>query len=307
MLYDTIIIGGGPAGLTAAIYATRAGKKTLVVERLAVGGQVAPVHNIENYPGFVSISGIELSMAMHEQATTLGAETVYADVLEYNLEGKTKTIVTTDGTFEGKTVILSLGASSKQLNIENEKKFFGRGVSYCATCDGNFFKGKEVAVVGGGNTSFEDIMYLSSLASKVHLIHRRQTFRAEEISVQKVRAMAEQGLVVMHLDSAISALNGSDKLESITVKNILTNSEQILPIEGLFVAVGRKPDTDLLAGIVTLNQEGYIKANEEMKTNIPGVFAAGDVTEKRLRQIITACSDGAIAAISANEYILKNF
>lgn len=307
MLYDILIVGGGPAGLTAAIYASRAGKKVLIIERLVVGGQVAPVHKIENYPGFLSISGFDLSMAMHEHATAFKAETVYADVLEFHLDDKIKKLVTTDGTFEGKTVILSLGASSKQLNLDNEKKFVGRGISYCATCDGSFFNGKEVAVVGGGNTSFEDVLYLAPMVKKVHLIHRRQSFRAEEISVQKVKELAMQGKVEMHLDTITTSLNGNDKLETVQLKNIVTNQEDTLSIDGLFVAVGRKPDTDLLVNKLNLNSEGYIIADEEMKTNIPGVFAAGDVIQKRLRQIVTACNDGAIAALSANDYILKNF
>ena len=306
MIYDILIIGGGPAGLTAGIYGRRAGKKVLIIERMMSGGQVALTSIVENYPGVETTDGISLATKMFEQATNLGVEFVYSDVLEYDLLGKTKIVRTHEGTFEGKTIILCLGASARQLNLENEKKFLGRGVSYCATCDGNFFKDKTVAVVGGGNTSLEDSLYLSNLAKKVYVIHRRDKFKGDEILVERLECKSERHNIEILLNSRVIKIDGADKLSAITVENCLTKEQKVLNVDGLFVAIGRKPDTELLTN-VELDENGYIITNDRMETNLEGVFSAGDVRKKQLRQIITACSDGAIASVSASEYITKNF
>ena len=306
MIYDILIIGGGPAGLTAGIYGRRAGKKVLIIERMMSGGQVALTSIVENYPGVETTDGISLATKMFEQATNLGVEFVYSDVHEYDLLGKTKIVRTHEGTFEGKTIILCLGASARQLNLENEKKFLGRGVSYCATCDGNFFKDKTVAVVGGGNTSLEDSLYLSNLAKKVYVIHRRDKFKGDEILVERLECNSEKRNIEILLNSRVVKIDGTDKLSAITVENCLTKEQKVLNVDGLFVAIGRKPDTELLTN-VELDENGYIITNDRMETNLEGVFSAGDVRKKQLRQIITACSDGAIASVSASEYITKNF
>lgn len=308
MEYDIIIIGGGPAALTAGIYGRRAGKTVLIIERLVPGGQVALTSIVENYPGVEKTDGISLATKMFEQASNLGVEFVYSDVLEYNLKGKTKIVRTHEGTFEGKTIILCLGASAKQLNLENEKHFLGKGVSYCATCDGNFFKDKIVAVVGGGNTSLEDSLYLSNLAKKVYVIHRRDKFKGDEILAKRLETESEQPgrNIEILFNSRVINISGNDKLSAITVENSLTKEQKVLNVDGLFVAIGRKPDTELLTDL-NRDENGYIITNEKMETNLDGVYAAGDVRKKQLRQIITACSDGAIASVNASEYITKNY
>ena len=309
MLYDVLIVGGGPAGLTAAIYSLRAGKKVLLVERMVPGGQIAYTATVENYTGIKKIDGVELSQMMFDHAKSFGLEVVFSDVLDFEIKGEIKKIKTHKGTFEGKTIILCLGASAKQLNLPNEKKFMGRGVSYCATCDGNFFKGKTVAIVGGGNSSLEDCIHMSTLAKKVYLIHRRDEFRGEKILASKIFDLAndQNSPLETVLSSAVDAISGTDKLESITVKNLKTNELRNLDVDALFIAIGRKPDTEMLVGKIELDSNGYIITNEKMETSLPGVYAAGDVRQKQLRQIVTAASDGAIASINTNEYILRTF
>ena len=308
MIYDVLIIGGGPAALTAAIYSRRAGKSVLIIERMVPGGQVALTSTVENYPGIKKIDGVTLATNMFDHASSLGAEFVFSDVLEFNLKDKVKSVRTHEGTFEGKTIILCLGASAKQLNLENEKKFVGRGVSYCATCDGALYKDQTVAIVGGGNTSLEDSLYLAGLAKKVYLIHRRDQFKGDQILVNQLNAELAKpsSPIEVLLNSHVIKIDGQDKIETITVENCATKETKKLKVDALFIAIGRKPDTELLDG-VELDKNGYILTNEKMETNIPGVYAAGDVRQKQLRQIITACSDGAIASINTNEYILKTF
>ena len=308
MLYDVLIIGGGPAALTAAIYSRRAGKSVLVIERMVPGGQIALTSTVENYPGIIKTDGVTLATMMFDHATSLKTEFVFSDVLEFDLNGKIKKVKTHEGTFEGKCIILCLGASAKQLNLENEKKFLGRGVSYCATCDGALYRDKIVAVVGGGNTSLEDSLYLSGLAKKVYLIHRRDKFKGDNILVNQLKAETEkpQSSIELLLNSHVVKIEGEQNVSAIEVENCETKEIKKLQIDGLFIAIGRKPDTELLEG-VELDKNGYIITNEKMETNIPGVFAAGDVRQKQLRQIVTACSDGAIASVNTNEYILKNF
>ena len=306
-MYDIIIIGGGPAGLTASIYALRAKKSVLLIERYAPGGQVAQTGKIENYPGFKSIDGLELSNLMFEQASDLGLETIYTDVIKYDLLGKVKKVETYDGTFECKAVVLALGAVARQLDVENEKKFIGKGISYCATCDGNFFKDKNVAVVGGGNTSFEDCLYLADIVNKIYLIHRRDEFRGDKHTLLKLKEFEKVGKIEFVLNSVVKALNGEDKLISVVVENKIDKTLREIPVDGLFVAIGRRPDTSLIQDVVTLDENGYIITDENMRTNIDGVYAVGDVRQKRLRQIVTACSDGAISAVDIIDYISKTF
>lgn len=306
-MYDIIIIGGGPAGLTASIYALRAKKSVLLIERYAPGGQVAQTGKIENYPGFKSIDGLELSNLMFEQASDLGLETIYTDVIKYDLLGKVKKVETYDGTFECKAVVLALGAVARQLDVENEKKFIGKGISYCATCDGNFFKDKNVAVVGGGNTSFEDCLYLADIVNKIYLIHRRDEFRGDKHTLLKLKEFEKVGKIEFVLNSVVKVLNGEDKLTSVVVENKIDKTLREIPVDGLFVAIGRRPDTSLIQDIITLDENGYIITDENMRTNIDGVYAVGDVRQKRLRQIVTACSDGAISAVDIIDYISKTF
>ncbi|MDD4111197.1 MAG: thioredoxin-disulfide reductase [Clostridia bacterium] len=309
MLYDVLIIGGGPAGMTAAIYSKRAGKSILLIERMAPGGQVASTSEIDNYPGIKKTDGVTLANMMAEHVASFGIDFIYTDALDFDFTGKIKKVRTHDGTFEGKSVILCLGASAKQLNLENEKKLYGKGVSYCATCDGNFFKGKTVAVVGGGNSSLEDTLYLTGLAKKIYLIHRRDQFRGEKILVDRLHIAEKKpnSPIEIVLNSQVVKLDDTDKLTEITIENFVTKEIKKLQVDGLFIAIGRKPDTDLLQGKIELDTNGYIIANDKMETSQPGVFAAGDVRQKQLRQIVTACGDGAIAAVNANEYIFKNF
>lgn len=309
MLYDVLIVGGGPAGLTAAIYSLRAGKKVMLIERMVPGGQIAYTKYVENYTGFKKIDGDELSTLMFEHAKSFGLEVVFSDVLDMELEGKIKTVRTHKGTFEGKTIILCLGASAKQLNLPNERKFIGRGVSYCATCDGTLFRDKNVAIVGGGSSSLEDCLYLAGLAKNVYLIHRRDYFKGEKILANEVLALSKQENppVEILFSSAVEDIAGDDKLQSIVVKNLITNEKRELDVDALFIAIGRKPDTEILGDKINLDQNGYIITNEKMETSMPGVYAAGDVRQKQLRQIVTAASDGAIASVNTNEYILKTF
>lgn len=306
-MYDIIIVGGGPAGLTAAIYALRARKTVLMIEKLVIGGQVALTTNIENYPGFEAISGMDLASKMFAQAEKYGLETVYDDVVDYDITGETKKVITPNAVYEGKTVILALGASARQLDIQSEKEFAGRGVSYCATCDGNFYKNKIVTVVGGGNSSLSAVLYLSNLASKIYLVHRRETFRAEEVEIQKVMSLTkgENPKVVFLPDSKIQDLEGNGKVESMIIENLKTGETQEFATDGIFVAIGRRPDTNFLQGTIDLDDSGYIITDANMQTKIKGVYAVGDVRSGSLKQIVSAASDGAIAATKIIEYLNK--
>lgn len=304
-MYDIIIVGGGPAGMTAAIYALRARKKVLMIEKLVVGGQVAITSLIENYPGFESITGQDLSEKMFAQANKYGLETVYADVVDYDLNGEIKKVVTHEGTYEGKSVILALGASARTLDVASEKEFAGRGISYCASCDGNFYKDKVVAVVGGGNSSLGAVLYLVNLAKKVYLIHRRETFKAEEVQIQKVMNLTKEkdAKVEFIPNATIQDLEGNGKVESMIVEDLKTGATKEIAIDGVFVAIGRRPDTGFLQGMINLDEGGHIITDENMKTNIDGVYAAGDVRSGSLKQIVTAAADGAIAASRIVAYL----
>lgn len=291
-MYDIIVVGAGPAGLTAAIYARRANKRVLVFEAKAYGGQIVNAPNVENYPGYKSISGYDLATEMYNQAKDLGAEFKFETVKKIT---KDKEVITNSGTYSAKAVILATGAENRRLNLPEEVDYIGRGVSYCATCDGNFYKGKDVAIVGGGNTALEDALYLSNICNKVYLIHRRETFRGEDKYVEQINL--DNNIEVI-LNSNVIDINGSDHLDSIIVKNN-DGTERTLNISGLFIAVGQQPKNELFADVVELDEKGYIKAHDEVYTNVSGIYVAGDTRDKELKQLTTAVSDGSIAATVA--------
>lgn len=291
-MYDTIIIGAGPAGLTAGIYARRSGLTTVIIEKQSVGGQAQNAADIQNYPGIPSTSGFDLCYAMMNQCTTFGADFVFDTISQINLDGEVKKVTLSSGAeIEGKTVIIASGASARKLGVENENEFIGKGVSYCATCDGAFFKGKTVAVIGGGNTAAEDALYLEKLAKKVYLVHRRDALRADKILCDRL----EKSGVSIIWDSVVESLSGEDKIAQVTLKNVKTNALTPLSVDGVFVAIGEIPNSQLFEN-VEKTPSGYIVTNDVMRTNIHGVYAVGDVREKSLRQVVTACADGAIAA-----------
>lgn len=302
-IYDCVIVGGGPAGLTSAIYLARAGKKCLVLEREIPGGQMVNTTLIENYPGFKSITGTDLSLAMKDQVESLGVKIVQSDVLSYDLHGEIKSLRTYMGLIQTKTVILALGASNRQLECQGERRYIGNGVSFCATCDGSLYANKTVAVVGGGNTAFTDVIYLSNICKKVYLIHRRDAFRADDILIKKVDELASANKVEYLLNTTIVDITGKEKVNAIDILNKLTGETKTLLIDGVFVAIGRTPDTALLQDLIELDSSGYIVTDSDMKTSLPGVFAAGDARVKKLRQIVTATSDGAIAALGVINYL----
>lgn len=301
--YDVIVIGAGPAGLTAAVYALRAGRSVLIIEKMLIGGQIALTQFVENYPGFEKISGFELGQMMHTQANNLGAETAYGEVVSVDFTNDIKKVVTTAGEFLGKSVIVATGAKARKLGLENEEKLLGGGVAYCAVCDGAFFKDKHVVLVGGGSTAVEDAIYLSKIVKSLTIVNRSSAFKAQQILIQELEAVSkETNNVTVLYHSVVTAINGDRMLNSVEVKNKETNEVKTLNADGLFIAIGRVPDTEFLNGIIDMDSN-YIKTNEELETNVPGVYAAGDVRIKRLRQIVTATSDGAIAATNANEFL----
>ena len=300
-MYDIIIIGAGPAGLTAAIYARRANKNVLVLEAKNYGGQIINTPSIENYPAAAHISGFDFATNLYNQVTELGAEIKFEKVTSIKLNNNIKIVETTDNKYEGKTIIIATGADNRKLGIEKEDEFVGKGISYCATCDGSFFKDKTVAVVGGGNTAIEDAEYLSDIVNKVYLIHRRDEFRADSVSINKLK---EKNNVEFILNSKIKKLNGSEMLESIEVEDNNQNIKTI-PITGLFIAVGKIPENENFKEIINMDDKGYIISDELCHTNIDGIFVAGDNREKSLRQLVTATSDGAVAATEAIKYINK--
>ncbi len=298
-MYDIIIIGAGPAGLTAAIYARRAEKRVLVLEASSYGGQIINTPIIENYPAAADISGFDFANNIYNQAVQLGAEVRFERALRIKNSSSEKTVVTAKNSYVCKAVIIATGSLNRKLGLENEDKLAGRGISYCATCDGAFFKNKAVAVVGGGNTALEDALYLSDIASTVYLIHRRDTFRGEEATVNKLK---ERENVKFILNSTVTKLNADRRLQSIEVTN-KDGDTQTIEVNGLFTAIGRIPENKSFADVVTLDSEGYIIADESCKTNVDGIFTAGDNRTKAVRQLVTAAADGAIAATEAIKYI----
>ncbi|MBQ7108366.1 MAG: thioredoxin-disulfide reductase [Clostridia bacterium] len=302
-VYDMIIIGGGPAGYTAALYASRAGFSTLVIERMSAGGQLALTDVIDNYPGFEEgIDGFSLGMKMQATAERFGAVTEYAEVVSLDLSGKIKRVVTDSGEFEAKTVVIATGANPRELGVEKEKDFLGKGVHYCAHCDGRFYKDKTVAVVGGGNSAVSDALYLSRLAKKVYLIHRRDSLRATKIYH---KPLEEAENIEFIWNSQITKFLGEQRVSSAEIKNTQSGEVSQLMCDGFFVSIGRSPATDFLKGAVELDPNGYIVAGESTETNVEGVFAVGDVRTKALRQVVTAVADGATAVHYAEEYLAK--
>lgn len=299
-MYDIVIIGAGPAGLSAAIYGQRAGKKTLLLDEKGFGGQILNTPEVENYPGIKKVSGFELASTLYEQATGQGAEIAYEKAVAIEDGGSTKIVRTETKTYEAKAVIIATGAKNRPLGLASEAKFTGSGVSYCATCDGAFFRGKTVAVIGGGNTALEDAEVLSGLAEKVYLVHRRDTFRGEQAGVKRLLAKDNVEFV---LDSVPSDILGDMTVSGLKIKNVKTEEEQTLEVQGVFVAIGQMPDNEAFADAVDLDPSGYVDAGEDCLTKTPGVFTAGDCRTKKVRQLATAAADGAAAALAAAGYI----
>ena len=301
-MYDIIIIGAGPAGLTASIYGKRNNKKVLVLEGSAYGGQIINTLDIENYPTQAHISGFDFATRLYNQAKDLGAEIKFEKVTEIKNLKNHKEVVTSKNTYETKTIIIATGAKNKKLGIKREDELIGKGVSYCASCDGAFFKKKDVAVVGGGNTAVEDALYLSNIANKVYIILRRDTFSAEEKNTKDLKSKKNVEIII---NSNVIALNGDKRLESIDIENKdkrITN----INVSGIFIAIGREPSNEIFKDLINLDKYGYIISNENCHTNIDGIFVAGDNRVKELRQLVTATSDGAIAANEAIKYVNKN-
>ena len=301
MLYDVIVIGGGPGGYTAALYAARANLSVAILEKLSPGGQMGTTDVIDNYPGFPQgVNGFELAMQMKEGAERFGAQTQLAEVTQVELAGQVKTIHTSGGDYQARTVVLATGAHPRELGLPGERELRGRGVSYCATCDGMFYRGKTVVVVGGGNTAVSDVLYLSRLCEKVYLVHRRDTLRASKVYLDPLQKAKNVEFV---WDSEVKQLLRDQAVTGVRVRNKKTGEERDIPCGGVFVAVGYLPNTELYRGQVELDEAGYVLADETTQTNLPGVFAVGDLRKKPLRQVVTAASDGAVAAHFIEEYL----
>jgi thioredoxin reductase (NADPH) len=299
--YDVIIIGGGPAGLTAGIYASRARLSTLLIEKMAVGGQIINALTVENYPGYKDgVSGVDLTMAMHEQAAKFGVETLYDEVTGIKIESDKKIVTTPVGQFHAKAVIIAGGAEYRKYGAPGEKEFTGKGVSYCATCDGAFFRDKVVAVLGGGDTAVTDALELTKFASKIYLVHRRNELRATRILQEKLLANPKIQPV---WDSLVEEIAGDKFVEKLKIKNIKTGERSELEVSGVFIAVGTLPFTGYLKGLVNLDDGGSVIANERLETNVPGIFAAGDIRTGSIKQVVAAAGDGAIAAVQAGKYL----
>lgn len=302
-MYDVAIIGGGPAGLSAALYAGRAGLSCILFEKLFFGGQMLKTAEIDNYPGAPAIRDVyAFSASMHAQAAEFGAEFKNEAVSAVRTEGNTKIVTTAKGEYRAKTLILATGAYPKKLEVPGEAEFSGKGVSYCATCDGAFFKGKTVAVVGGGDTALEDALFLSAICEKVYIIHRRDTFRGAHHLYARAK---KQENIAFILDSAVTEIVGEKTVTGVEVRNLKTEEKTSLSVSAVFIAIGSTPDSALFQNLVTLDTNGYIVTDARMRTSATGVFAAGDVKQKALRQIITAVSDGAEAVYNIQRYLLE--
>lgn len=300
MIYDVIIIGAGPAGLAAGIYGKRAGFDILILDTSSIsGGQILNTYEIDNYPGFPGASGQEVADAMRQHCDKLGVEFARGRVTSIIDNGSTKDLVTKKNTYTAKSIIIATGASNKKLGCPGEEELSGMGVSYCATCDGAFFKEKQVAVVGGGDVALEDAIYLSRFCTKVYLIHRRDEFRGAKVLQDQVKATDNIEIIY---DTVVNSINGTQSVESITVQNTKTDSSSELKVDGIFIAVGTVPNTQILSGLVQMDDKGYVIADETCKTSCPGVFVAGDVRTKPLRQVLTATADGANAITSIQKY-----
>ena len=299
--YDVVIIGGGPAGLSAGVYTSRARLSSLLIEKRAVGGQIINAELVENYPGFTAgISGIDLTQAMHQQATRFGLETLAAEVTGISVNGKQKIVKTSQGDYIAGAIIIAGGSERQKLGVPGEAQYTGKGVSYCATCDGAFFRDKTVAVVGGGNAAVTEALELTKFTSRIMLIHRRHELRATKILQEKV--MSEPRIEILW-DTVVEEILGEAFVNKIRVRNINTKKESVLVVSGVFVSVGSQPATGYLKGLLTLNEVGAIVANERLETSVPGIFAAGDIRSNSIRQVIGAAGDGAVAAVNAGKYI----
>lgn len=301
-VYDMIVVGGGPGGYTAALYAARAGRSVMILEKLSAGGQMALTAHIDNYPGFPEgVDGFELGQSMRAGAERFGAETVLAEVRAVDLKASPKHLQTSEGDFYAKTVVIATGANPRTLGVAGEQELTNRGVSYCAHCDGMFYRGKTVVVVGGGNSAAADALILSRIAKKVYMVHRRDTLRATKVYHQPLMQAENVEFV---WNSTVTELLHGEKLTGVKLKNVKTGEETQLDLDGLFVSVGRSPNTELFKEQLELDGAGYIVADESTRTNIHGVYAIGDVRTKAVRQIVTAAADGAVAAHYAEEYLL---
>jgi thioredoxin reductase (NADPH) len=299
--YDVVIIGGGPAGLSAGIYSSRARLSTLLIEKGAVGGQIIMAELVENYPGFADgISGFDLTQTMHRQATKFGMETLSAEVTAVEITPGQKMVKTSDGDFIAGSIIIAGGAERQKLNVPGEDKYTGKGVSYCATCDGAFFRNKKVVVVGGGNVAVTEAVELTKFASKVTVIHRRNELRATKIVQEKAFANPK---IEFLWDSAIEDITGNGFVKQITVVSLKTGKKSVTDVDGVFVSVGSQPATGYLKGILALDSNGAIIVNDRLETNVPGIFAAGDIRSGSIRQVVPAAGDGAVAAINAGKHI----
>lgn len=298
--FDIIIIGAGPAGLTAALYAKRYGNNPLVLERSMYGGQIISTPEVENYPGIKTITGVQLAMSLFEQITELGVEVFTENIETLDLSGKNKVIKTNKDEYTAPVVIIANGAKRRKLGCKGEDELNGRGVSYCATCDGAFYKNEDVVIVGGGNTALEDALFLSNQCTTVHLIHRRDSFRGNNILIEAVKKREN---IKIHYDSIVSEIVGKTAVESVDIKNVKTDTTESLKATGIFIAVGLEPENSLFGDQLKLDSYGYIIAGEDCKTNLDGVFAAGDSRTKGLRQIVTAAADGAVAAFEASNML----
>ncbi len=299
--YQLIILGAGPAGLTAGLYAVRNKVNTLVIEKAMPGGLILYAEQIENYPGFPEgIGGMELGELMLKQGVKFGLKVLAADVLDIEIKDKKKVVRTSEGDLSAGAVIIALGSERINLDVPGEKEFVGRGVSYCATCDGAFFKNEKVAVVGGGNSAISEALHLAKFASEVNVIHRRAQFRATPVFVDKARAESKIKFV---LDTTVDAVEGGETVQKLKLNNVVTGGKSDLPVSGVFVAIGQKPNTQFLKGKVALDKGGYIITNEKMETDVPGILAAGDIRSNSIRQTISAAGDGATAAIYADRYL----
>ncbi len=300
-IYDMLIVGGGPGGYTAAMYAARSGRDAIVLEKLSAGGQMALTSDIDNYPGFEEgVDGFTLGEKMQQGAERFGAKTELAEVFSLQLDGPVKSAETSEGTFYGRTIVLATGASPRLLGVEGEQEMTGRGIHYCAACDGMMYRGKTVVVVGGGNTAVEDALLLSRVAAKVILVHRRDSLRATKVYHDPLM-QAEN--VEIRWNSAIDSLMREDKLTGVKLRDTVTGEISELACDGVFVSIGRAPANELVKGKVELDEAGYIKADESTRTSVPGVYAVGDVRTKAMRQVVTAVADGAVATHYAEEYL----
>jgi thioredoxin reductase (NADPH) len=299
--YDVVIIGGGPAGLSAGLYTSRARLSSLLVEKAMVGGQIVNTERVENYPGFPDgISGFDLTQSMYQQATKFGMESVTAEVTGVEINGEQKVVRTAQGDFVARAVIIASGSERQKLGVPGEAEFTGRGVSYCATCDGAFFREKTVAVVGGGNAALTEALHLTRYASRVIIIHRRHELRATRILQEK--ASAEPGIEFLW-ETTVQEISGESFVDRIKVRHVKSGQESVVNVSGVFVAIGFKPNTDYLKGILALDSTGAVVTDERMATEVPGIFAAGDIRSNSIRQVISAAGDGATAAIYAEKYI----